>query len=146
MKVNPNQKLHVKDGQLFTTLHDRPEWFVADVADDVDGPELNALVEEICRRFNNFDEPMPTRWIERAAIMYEGVCYHLPSPYRHHDVIRDIARQNGVGIRGGDVQGFLDNRGTFVNREEALAIALAARQVLDIKNIRAGELFSEDLW
>ena len=124
------------------TLHDRPETMVAYEVDY----EAHALIDEICRRFNNFVEPMPTHWIERVAIMYEGELYHLPKPARHHDVIREIARLNGVGIQGEDVQGFLDNDGEFVNREQALTIALAANQVLDANNIRADQLFSEDLW
>ena len=149
MKLNPIQQLHLEGRELFTTVHGRPELSVAFVLADQDdcmGTDVGELALEICRRFNNFVEPMPTHWIERVAIMYEGELYHLPKPARHHDVIREIARLNGVGIQGEDVQGFLDNDGEFVNREQALTIALAANQVLDANNIRADQLFSEDLW
>lgn len=149
MRVHPDQKLHFDEGQLYTTFHGCPEHVVALASADDDGcVEIvtGDLLVEICRRFNNFVEPAPTQWIERVAIMYEGDLYHLPKPARHHDVIREIARLNAVGIQGADVQGFLDNGGVFVNRTEALAIALSANQVLDVNNIRANLLFSEDLW
>lgn len=84
--------------------------------------------------------------IKGVAIMYEGVLHQLPRPNRHHHVIRAIAKLNGVGIDGEDVQGFVTNTGRFVDRKEGLAIALAAGQVLDPNNIRAKQLFSEDLW
>lgn len=43
-------------------------------------------------------------------------------------------------------QGFLTNKGRFVNREEGLAIALENNQVLDQSEIRGKQLFSEDLY
>ena len=84
--------------------------------------------------------------IESVAIVYEGETHVLPRPNRHHNVIRAIAEKNGVGINGSDIQGFMTNTGRFVKRVEALHIALAANQVLDPANVRAGRLFSEDLW
>jgi hypothetical protein len=87
-----------------------------------------------------------TEKIESVAIVYEGETHVLPRPNRHHHVIREIAKKNGVGINGDDIQGFMTNTGRFVNRVEGLKIALAANQVLDPANIRAGRLFSEDLW
>lgn len=84
--------------------------------------------------------------IDCVAIKYEGKVHSLPRPNRHHNVIRAIAQENGVGIKGGDIQGFLTDTGRFVGRVEALRIALRAGQVLDPSNIRAGRLFSEDLW
>lgn len=89
--------------------------------------------------------PLPET-IEGVAISYKGEIHQLPRPNRHHNVIREIAKKNGVGIQGRDVQGFITNTGRFVNRSTALAIALKAGQVLDVNNIRAGRLFSEDLW
>lgn len=84
--------------------------------------------------------------IDCAAILYGGKVHSLPRPNRHHHVIRAIALENGVGIAGRDVQGFLTNEGKFVGRVAALRIALEAGQVLDPSNVRAGRLFSEDLW
>jgi hypothetical protein len=84
--------------------------------------------------------------ITRVAIKYEGKTWTLPAPNRHHHIIRMIADSNGIGIDGEDEQGFMTDTGRFVNRVEALKIALDANQVLDINNIRAKRLFSEDLW
>lgn len=47
--------------------------------------------------------------------------------------------------RGDVVQGFIDNQGTFLNREEALLVAQAAGQVR-YKHGPDYELFSEDLY
>jgi hypothetical protein len=87
-----------------------------------------------------------TETIESVAIVYQDEMHVLPRPNRHHNVIREIAKKNGIGIHGGDIQGFMTNKGRFVNRVEGLEIALAANQVLDPTNIRAGRLYSEDLW
>lgn len=43
-------------------------------------------------------------------------------------------------------QGFITNHNRYVEREEALQIALAANQVLDLKEVRGNRLFSEDLY
>lgn len=84
--------------------------------------------------------------IVSVAIRFDGKVWSLPSPARHHDVIRLIAESNGIGINGPDVQGFISSDGKFVGREKALKIALAVNQVLNINDVRAGQLFSEDLW
>lgn len=44
------------------------------------------------------------------------------------------------------IQGFLTNHNRFVDRKEALKIALDNNQVLDLKEIRGDELYSEDLY
>lgn len=76
-----------------------------------------------------------------VSILYRNTAYSMPKPNRHHNVIRMIG-----GIEDEDLQGFITNTGRFVDRVEGLAIALAANQVLDVKNIRGGLLYSEDLW
>jgi hypothetical protein len=43
-------------------------------------------------------------------------------------------------------QGFLTNKGRFVNRVDALQIALKANQILDLNEIHGNVLFSEDLY
>jgi hypothetical protein len=85
--------------------------------------------------------------ITHVAIQYAGKTYSLPAPNRHHNVIRMIAAENGVGIRGPDKQGFLDETGKFLNRKDAMLIAQATGQL----NRRPGgyngdDLYSEDLW
>lgn len=43
-------------------------------------------------------------------------------------------------------QGFLTTSGRFVDREEALQIALLNNQVVNVSNIRGNKLYSEDLY
>ena len=43
-------------------------------------------------------------------------------------------------------QGFLTNKGRFVDRKEALVIAIANKQVMDTTQIRGNNLYSEDLY
>jgi hypothetical protein len=60
-----------------------------------------------------------------------------------------IAKENGVGIKGPDVQGFLDETGKFLNRERAYLCAMRTGQLKRDPNpkLYQGEyLFSEDLW
>jgi hypothetical protein len=62
--------------------------------------------------------------------------------HRHHNILwqsKDISRNP-------QHQGFLTSEGKFVNREEALKIALKAKQVLDIDDVRGNKLHSEDLY
>jgi hypothetical protein len=47
---------------------------------------------------------------------------------------------------GEEVQGFLTNMNRFVGREEALYIARKAGQLLDMRNVRGNQLYSEDLY
>lgn len=55
-----------------------------------------------------------------------------------------------TGLRDGEdgehVQGFLTSKNRFVDREEALQIALKENQVLNINEIRGNRLYSEDLY
>jgi hypothetical protein len=95
-------------------------------------------------RLQDLNPAMTT--IEHVAIMYEGKLWSLPRPNRHHNIIRVIAACNGVGIKGPNVQGFLTDQGRFVDRKEALQIALAAGQVLNPDDVRGARLYSEDLW
>lgn len=84
--------------------------------------------------------------ITHVAIINDGKIYSLPKPNRHHHLIKLIFEENGKGLTRGQIQGFLDSDGNFVDRFEALKIALEAKQVLNEKDIRAERLFSEDLW
>lgn len=43
-------------------------------------------------------------------------------------------------------QGFITNKNRFVDRKEGLFIARRNNQVMDIKEIRGDELYSEDLY
>ncbi|TIX28894.1 hypothetical protein [Mesorhizobium sp.] len=79
-----------------------------------------------------------------VAISAFGIVASLPAPARHGDVLRKLWDFNQTVVVGEDRQGFLTNTGRYVNRRDAAAIALAARQV--DKLISAPDLYSEDLW
>jgi len=84
--------------------------------------------------------------ITHVAIKTEDeVVWSLPSPNRHHDVINHIYehRQDKKMVIG--EQGFLNNEGVFLDRKEALDIAVQANQLIR-KTFPENELFSEDLW
>ena len=60
--------------------------------------------------------------------------------YRHATIIHEIG-----GSKPPDVQGFITSQNRFVEREEALKIARAARQMAG-KRSHPTDLFSEDIW
>jgi hypothetical protein len=68
--------------------------------------------------------------------------------YRHHQCIATQYELTGLtnAQAGQHKSGFLTSKNRFVDREEALQIALNNNQVKDINNIRANMLFSEDLY
>lgn len=75
---------------------------------------------------------------------HEGNIHSLPPPARHHNVIRHLAEKKiRYSMRLGD-QGFIDEDGNFLNREEARALAIENGQCPRPNHSR--ELFSEDLW
>ncbi len=85
--------------------------------------------------------------ITHVAIRFKGVIWSLPSPYRHHDVIREICEETGAEtVDSYNEQGFLDEGGNFLRRKPALAIARLFGQIKDESKVRAGMLTSEDLW
>ena len=71
--------------------------------------------------------------------------------HRHADIIHTVYTligkctcTNGWDCAGESEQGFVTNKGRFVDRTEAMQIALAANQV--ISNSSFDELYSEDLY
>jgi hypothetical protein len=84
-------------------------------------------------------------YISSAAIQSpNGRTVSLPRPARHHDVIKWM-NDNDVPHKMGN-QGFIDNLGRFVDREEAYKIAQKADQILDLNDVRPPDLYSEYLW
>lgn len=82
-----------------------------------------------------------------VAVIHGGRVYGFPSPGRHHDAIRKVARLDpdaGRGLCPPKAQGFVLEDGTYVGREEGARIALASGQVERLHT--EGRLFSEDLW
>ena len=91
-------------------------------------------LEYICRR--------PA--IKCAAIRYKGSHYEGWS----HAVIGHLMVKSGIcpaPFPAGKAQGFATTQGVFVERDEALRIALACGQVLPGKHERPSALYSEDL-
>ncbi len=90
---------------------------------------------------------MPER-IEAAAILWEGQIYTLPRPARHGDLFKaNCEVVNGV-VRGkilGGEQGFVTNKGRFVDRKEGCQIAHAANQIIR-QTGGPNTLYTEDLW
>jgi len=92
--------------------------------------------------------------ITHVALRWKGQVWSLPRPYRHHHIIQVIEslttpadRAKGIDCsEGRGDQGFLDETGKYLDRKSALKVALETNQVLDRNDIRAGRLFSEDLW
>lgn len=95
---------------------------------------------------------IPVRVVVCAACRYGEL---IVCSARHHDPVmnkqlRFLKEENEIDIhnRGDYEQGFIDQWGVFMNREEALAVATAAGQI----NVRrpktspVTELFSEDLY
>lgn len=89
------------------------------------------------------------RVIVAAACKYGDV---IITGARHYDKVmhgqlRAFSEDHELRLmkRGDVVQGFIDNQGTFLNREEALLVAQAAGQIR-YKHGPAHELFSEDLY
>lgn len=79
-----------------------------------------------------------------VAIKYDNRIWQLPRPKRHHDVMRSIG-----GMFGPHIEGFISSTGEFVNRTEAMRIAVAAGQLRRRSGpeyYQGPELYSEDLW
>lgn len=86
---------------------------------------------------------LPSEKVIGPAILRFGLCYSLPKPYRHHDIIRKMAEagvQNPGSHGLGYHQGFLTVDG-FMTREETLDYIGCTRA-----QIIGGVLTSEDLW
>jgi hypothetical protein len=84
-------------------------------------------------------------FITEIAIREDPILIHLPKPARHHDLVHIYFSLTGKTAPSGDAQGFLTNRGRFVDRQEACVIARLADQIKE-KTGPEDILFSEDLW
>lgn len=84
-------------------------------------------------------------FITGVAIISKGVCYQRSFPYRHNHCIHDafLVQKKQVVTSS---QGFITNRGRYVDRIEGLAIARNAKQILPRKWVHPTELFSESIW
>lgn len=87
--------------------------------------------------------PKPQRGIVAAACQIDGLTFSMPAPARHHDVLWSM---HTLGVRGDEVQGFLDHRGVFLGRKAAMIVANNWGQILPEEFDPDGELYSEHLW
>jgi hypothetical protein len=71
--------------------------------------------------------------------------YSLPRPNRHHHIIRLIADEIPGAHITQEWQGFLDDTGKFLGRQEAVKVARRCGQIL-VKTSPSYMLFSEDIW
>jgi len=86
-----------------------------------------------------------------SAIKFGDLVCFLPQPARHHHILRSVMSNfKGRTDAGylGEVQGFLNDEGRFMDRRAAYIEAHNCKQ---LKPRRVGEydgdeLFSEDLW
>ena len=96
-----------------------------------------------------------------AAIKFGKLVCFVPQPGRHATVLHDLHRMWRNGELNQDyccpieTQGFLTDKGEFLDRYEAMAHCLMNGQVLvrriellkhSPNNYNGPELFSEDLW
>lgn len=92
--------------------------------------------------------------IVAAAIRIGDAVISMAAPARHHDILRQINRLYDPEPRPfwtfeAETQGFLTERGVFLDRREAYTHALECGQPLVGRRpdgYQGDELFSEDLW
>lgn len=100
--------------------------------------------------------------IVAAAIQYGPLIMSRPAPCRHHDVLQSVMgmliyQDERDDINSNAVQGFLNDKGEFLDRRAAYMHVLGCGQGLPRReylrknyperNFYDGdELFSEDLW
>ncbi len=82
--------------------------------------------------------------ITAAAILTKQGVFSLPPPARHHTLIQAAASNNNPTIKGQSGQGFVTNKGRFVDRIVAATIAISAGQITELQ--WPPRLYSEDLW
>lgn len=86
----------------------------------------------------------PERGIVATACQIDGLTFSMPAPARHHDVLDAML---GVGVGPSRAtQGFIDHRGLFVGRKQAMIVAHRFGQIQDDEFADGCELFSEHLW
>jgi len=86
--------------------------------------------------------------IINAAIRYSGIVFVADTPNGRHSTVisaMHMANINTIEMAGPDNQGFITNTGRFVDRVEALEIAVTADQIIEGRRL-SRELFSEDVW
>jgi hypothetical protein len=83
--------------------------------------------------------------IERVAIKTPSGVWSLPCPPNSHYVVAVWMAKSGIEFPLMNDQGFVTDSGRFVEREEAMRIAIDSGQVSKERYSADDELFSEDL-
>ena len=87
----------------------------------------------------------PTR-ITHVAVKTDEKLWMLPPPNRHHNVLHLIYRYGVKRNYETEEQGFADNTGKFLSREDAFVLAKTNGQLKrGTTGYQGDELFSEDL-
>lgn len=81
-----------------------------------------------------------------AALECRGVIYSMPKPARHHTIINAVFPPGKPLSVDPIYQGFLTNKGRFVDRFDAMKIAKNSVLGFAEKIGDRTDLFSEDLW
>lgn len=81
-----------------------------------------------------------------AAAIQHGGTISLPPPARHHTIIQTMDAEMGLDglLATPQSQGFITDKGRFVNRVEAYYLAYRAGPI--ISDTQGPQLFSEDVW
>ena len=84
----------------------------------------------------------------RGFAPYNVDCGVVLCGWRHPNCLYQKVAITGLSDfqSGKNIQGFLTSKNRFVDRVEALQIALKENQVLDIDDVRGNQLHSEDLY
>ncbi len=82
------------------------------------------------------------RLLSTAIQAENGQPYSLPHPAPHHDILQDLYN-HGITLDDGYTEGFRLTDGSFVDREEALLVAIESGQLDSGKT--EGFLFSNEV-
>lgn len=111
-------------------------------------PELFGLMK---KRFKQFESVARTDE-GQEYIICSAICNPEEKDVTGNPLIycglrhNNILWQSKLVSRNPYHQGFLTSKGRFVNRKEGLTIALDRNQILDRKEVRGDNLYSEDLY
>lgn len=129
------------DGQSYPLHPSDPSSFIKATILDLGYPK-DKMLQDYLRRIT----PLPERFVAGVANVFEDVTYRLFPPNRHRDVIRSALMHINRLPFSGYEQGFFDNQGVFLTRQDAWAVALSAGQIINPNSPTAGTLYSEDLY
>ena len=83
--------------------------------------------------------------ITHVAIMQDNKVWKLPSPNRHHHIIKMIYKKTGAVMKPDAIQGFLTTHNMFLDRKQAKQYAINHNQIKKGMG-KHDDLYSEDLW